>query len=520
MLNLQNVSVSRSADILIENINFSLFPKQTIGLIGANGCGKSSLFMVIQKELETGKGKVELGKQVRIQSLAQETPGVAMSAVRYAMSGDTKLDGVLTALEQAEKTENYEVVMHCHQQLSDMDGYTAEARAAKILVGLGFTHDELQQSVSSFSGGWRMRLNLAKCLFSPSDLLLLDEPTNHLDMEAIIWLENFLKLYSGGILVISHDRDFLDHIVTHIAHIENKQLKLYTGNFSTFEVERANAMQLQNAQHRNQQMQITHMMKFVNRFGAKATKAKQAQSRLRAIEKMELVKPVYDKSPFTFHFKKSKAMPNPMLKMEHVQLGYEEKIVLRKIQFSLMPGQRLGLLGINGAGKSTFIKGLCGLLEPQKGSIELFPGTSIGYFAQHQVDHLDLEACPFELLKDQTEQGTEKELIAYLGRYNFNRDKSLTPLKYFSGGEKARVAFALIIWQRPNLLLLDEPTNHLDLEMRQALVFALEEYDGTMIVVSHDRYLLRTLVDELYLIQSGTITKFNGTVEEYQAMYE
>ncbi len=515
MLNLQQIAIARGAQNLIENINFSLFAKQVIGLIGANGSGKSSLFMVIKGELEAAKGTIEISKHLKMQFLAQETEALPISAIRFVIAGDSKLDRILTRLAQAEQDENYDVVMHCHQQLSDCDGYTAEARAAKILAGLGFTNEQLEQPVASFSGGWRMRLNLAKCLFSPSDILLLDEPTNHLDMEAIIWLEDFLRQYAGGILVVSHDRDFLDNIVTHIAHVENHQLKLYTGNFSHFEVERANAIRLQNAAHRNQQAQINHMMKFVTRFGAKANKAKQAQSRLKAIEKMDLIKPIYEKSPFTFCFKKPKTMPNPMLKMDRVSFGYDEKPVISQIQFSLMPGQRLGLLGVNGAGKSTFIKGLCGMLPPLNGELERFPGTSIGYFAQHQVDHLDMDESPYSLLKDIASETSERELIAYLGRYNFNRDKSLSALKYFSGGEKARVALALIIWQRPNLLLLDEPTNHLDLEMRQALVFALEEYEGSLIVVSHDRYLLRTLVDELYLIKAGRLMRFNGTVEDY-----
>lgn len=519
MLKLQNLTITRGPRTLIKNINLNLYEKYRVGVIGANGCGKSTLFSVIKGEWESSAGHVEINKHLRVQFLAQETPGLDISAVHYTLSGDERLYRIVQELDQAEKAEDYTTVAHCHHRLGEIDGYSAEARAAKVLIGLGFKQSELSLPVKNFSGGWRMRLNLAKCLFAPSDILLLDEPTNHLDMEAIIWLEHFIQHYQGAILMVSHDRDFLDHTVTHIAHIENQELKLYTGNYSTFETERANALALQHAQYQKQQAKISHAMDFVNRFRAKATKARQAQSRLRAIEKMELIKPVYEKSPFHFSFLQPDALPNPMVVMHSVNLGYQEKTVLYRINLSITCGQRIGLLGLNGQGKSTLIKGICGVISPLKGHIEKFPGTKIGYFAQHQVDFLPLTLSPLSILQEMGTTQPERELLAYFGSFNFSREQSLAPMSKLSGGEKARIALALIIWQRPNLLLLDEPTNHLDMEVRQALVFALQAYQGAVILVSHDRYLMRTLVDELLLIKDGRVNRFDGTVEDYEADY-
>lgn len=518
MLSLQNATIARGAENLIENINLSVYAKHRIGLVGANGCGKTSLFSAIQGQLSLAQGRLDLQKGLRIQSLAQEVPGLDATAVDYVISGDPLLGKIYEKLAHSEKVQDYELMMRCHHQLSEVDGYSAEARAAKILAGLGFSQAEIQEPVKSFSGGWRMRLGLAKCLFSPSDLLLLDEPTNHLDMEAILWLEEFLKSFTGGMLIVSHDRDFLDHVVTHIAHVENRQLKLYTGDYSTFELQRAQNIALQNAEHRKQQAQISHMMNFVDRNRAKATKARQAQSRLKAIARMEIVQPFYESSPFSFQFKKPDRMPNPMINMAQVSLGYGENMVLKKVNLTLRAGDRIGLLGINGAGKSTLIKSICGELPPLTGKIERFPGTQIGYFAQHQVDHLPLDISPLQLMKDLASGSSERELTTYLGSFGFPRDEALCNISKFSGGEKSRIALAVIIWQRPNLLLLDEPTNHLDMEMRQALSFALQNFEGSLLVVSHDRYLMRTLVDELYLIQNGSLKRFEGSVEDYQGL--
>lgn len=516
MLQLQKLSLRRGSKTLFENLNLSVYEKNVIGIVGANGCGKSSLFGAIQGEIEINSGNIEIKKGVRINSVQQEVPALNLSALNYVISGDSQLFNILERLSQAEKHQDYETIMQCHTQLHEFDGYSSEAKAAKILIGLGFLQDQLNQTVKSFSGGWRMRLNLAKCLFAPSDLLLLDEPTNHLDMETIIWLEDFLRVYAGAVVLVSHDRDFLDNITTHILHIENQTTKVYTGNYSSFEILYAQSIALQKAQYKKQQSQIAHMMKFVDRFRAKATKAKQAQSRLKAIAKLELVAPIYESSPFSFEFQKPDRISNPIIAMKNVTLGYDEKIILKKINLSIMTGERIGLLGVNGAGKTTLIKAICGELKPMNGTITKTSAV-IGYFAQHQMDYMPLNESPLFILKEKYQYKTEKELLNFLGGFNFNRDQALTPLKQFSGGEKARFALAMIIMQKPSLLLLDEPTNHLDLEVRQALMLALQKYEGTLILVSHDRYLMRTLVDDLYLVNNGKVERFSGSVEEYQA---
>ncbi len=519
MLKLQDVGIKRGAKELLQHVNLDIFEKMVVGIVGANGCGKSSLFAAIRGELEPSHGEIDAKRDLRISSVAQETAALDISALEYAISGDAALFKVMHRLSQAEKDQDYDAMMECHNLLAEMDGYSAEAKAAKILIGLGFPHEQHSQPMKSFSGGWRMRLNLAKCLYTPSELLLLDEPTNHLDLEAIFWLEDYLKHFSGAILLVSHDRDFLDQMVSHIAHIENGELKLYSGNYSSFEIQRAQQIAIQNAQFKKQQAQIGHMMAFVDRFRFKASKAKQAQSRLKAVEKLELIKPVYEQSGFRFQFLKPDRMPNPMLTIRKGNFGYEDRCIIKQINFSLMAGERIGLLGVNGAGKSTFIKAMCGELPPQSGVVERASSLNIGYFAQHQIDYLPIEISPLALFKELPNSKSEKELLTYLGGFGFNRDQSLSPIKQFSGGEKARVALALIIWQRPNLLLLDEPTNHLDLDMRQALSFALQNYEGALILVSHDRYLLRTLVDELFLIEEGKLQPFAGSVDDYQQRY-
>lgn len=519
MLKLLDLGISRGAKVLIQHVNLDIFEKMVVGIVGANGSGKSSLFAAIRGELEPSHGEISSKRDLRVSSVEQETPASDISAIEYAISGDKALFTVFHRLHQAEQHQDYDAMMECHNQLAEMDGYSAEAKAAKILIGLGFSHEQHSQPVKSFSGGWRMRLNLAKCLFAPSELLLLDEPTNHLDLEAIFWLEEYLKHFSGAILLVSHDRDFLDHVVSHIAHVENGELKLYSGNYSAFEIQRAQQMAVQNAQFRKQQAHISHMMEFVDRFRFKSSKAKQAQSRLKAIEKMELIKPVYEQAGFRFQFLKPDRMPNPMLSIRKADFGYEHRCIIKQVNFSLMAGERIGLLGVNGAGKTTFIKGMCGQIKPLAGVVEPAPSLNIGYFAQHQIDYLPIEISPLALFKQLPNSKTEKELLNYLGGFGFDRDQSLSPIKQFSGGEKARIALALIIWQRPNLLMLDEPTNHLDLDMRQALSFALQNYEGALILVSHDRYLLRTLVDELFLIEQGKLQKFDGSVEDYQAKY-
>jgi ATP-binding cassette, subfamily F, member 3 len=515
MLKLKSLSISRGAKQLIQNIDLDLFPGQIIGIVGKNGCGKSSLFGVLEGHDEAASGEVEIKSGTRVVILEQEVPALSCSALEYVMMGDPELSDVYKRLAHAEAVEDYELMMTCHSTLSEIDGYSAEAQAAKILNGLGFTQEGMKESVSSFSGGWRMRLNLAKCLFSKSDCLLLDEPTNHLDMETIIWVENFLKSYKGGVLMVSHDREFLDHTVTHIAHIEHQGLKLYPGDYSRFELQRAEALAVQQAQFEKQKAKIDHMMQYVERFRYKASKAKQAQSRLKAVERMEKVSAVLADTEFNFEFFETGRMPNPMFTMRKVNLGYDENTILKNIKLSIYAGERIGLLGMNGAGKSTLIKAICGELKPLSGIIETPTGINVGYFAQHQVDFLPLDESPLMLLGRIAKGAGERDLTRYLGGFAFDRDQMLTPLKTFSGGEKSRVALALMIWQRPNLLLLDEPTNHLDMDMRQALGMALQNYDGAMVLVSHDRYLLKTLVDELWQVGDGGVIPYEGSVDQW-----
>ncbi|MEE9451770.1 MAG: ATP-binding cassette domain-containing protein [Gammaproteobacteria bacterium] len=519
MLKLQDVTIARGAKVLIKQIDLAIFEKMTVGIVGANGCGKSSLFAAIRKQLDIAHGDLYLKKDLVISSLEQETAAVDTTAVNYTISGDLILFQILNQLEQAEQSENFDVMMQCHDRLAEVDGYSAQARAAKILVHLGFSQEDIHRPVSDFSGGWRMRINLAKCLFASSDLLLLDEPTNHLDVPAIVWLEKFLNRYQGGILMISHDRDFLDNTVSHIAHIERRELQLYTGNYSVFEVLRAQQIALQQSRHKKQQAQISHAKKFVDRFRSTASKAKQAQSRLKTLKKMDHVQLIYAQLPFKFRFMEPKSTPDPMLTIRKVDLGYQDTVIIKQVRISLLSGQRIGLLGANGAGKSTLIKALCGEIAPLSGVIERPSSVVIGYFAQHQVDHLPLDRSPLSLLQDLDRNETEKQFIRYLGSFGFSRDQSLSPLQNFSGGEKARMALALIVWRKPNLLLLDEPTNHLDMQMREALMLALQDYVGAMILVSHDRHLMRTLVDELYLIEDGQLKSYSGSLEDYQTSY-
>jgi ATP-binding cassette subfamily F protein 3 len=405
----------------------------------------------------------------------------------------------------------------CHERLQEIDGYQALSRAARLLAGLGFSEADIRKPLNSFSGGWIMRLNLARALMCRSDLLLLDEPTNHLDLDAVIWLEQWLRRYQGTLLLISHDRDFLDAVVTSIAHIENQHISLYSGNYSAFEVQRAERLAQQQSAHLKQQQSIAHMQSFIDRFRAKATKAKQAQSRIKALEKMQLIAPAHIDSPFHFEFRAPRALPTSLLKLDGVATGYGGNIVLDNINFSLIPGERIGLLGLNGAGKSTFIKLLANQLQPFRGNVIRAKDLKIGYFAQHQVEQLDLEAHALLTMQRLGAELSEREIRSYLGGFNFRGDKVLQAVKTFSGGEKARLVLALLIWSRPNLLLLDEPTNHLDLEMRLALNQALQGFDGSVILVSHDRHLLRSVCDDLWLVDAGALHRFEQDLDAYPA---
>jgi ATP-binding cassette subfamily F protein 3 len=516
MIMLRNISLRRGSKVLLEDINWTIFPKQHIGLIGANGCGKSSLFSMFLNKLHPETGEFELSPQLRLAHLAQETPGYTQRALDYVLDGDEQLRDLQQQLDIAEQHENGELIARLHQQLSDINAYTATARAAQLLSGLGFNSQDQQKLVSAFSGGWRVRLNLAKALMCPSDILLLDEPTNHLDLDAVLWLEMWLTKYTGTLLLISHDRDFLDKVVDHIAHIEHKQLKCYSGNYSSFEKQRATNLLVQQATYEKQKKQIDHMQKLVARFRALASKARQAQSRLKAIDRMELISVVQADSPFTFQFKPTGPCPNPLLRIENVSAGYADKIILTDINLSLTSKDRIGLLGPNGAGKSTLIKLMAGELSPLSGIKECGNGLRIGYFAQHQIDHLDLDKTPLDHLSRLAPGIKEQLLRTFLGSFGFSGDRVTEQVTIFSGGEKSRLALALLVWQKPNLLLLDEPTNHLDLEMRHALSLALQEYEGAMIIVSHDRFLLRSTADSLWLVSNGQVSDFTGDLVDYQ----
>jgi ATP-binding cassette subfamily F protein 3 len=520
MIRFSNISLIRGTKVLLEGADAVLNPGDRIGLIGANGSGKSSLFAVLRGELHTDKGEAEFPPQWRVAHVAQETPALDRPAVDYAIDGDSNLRILEKKLLQAEKDNNGNLIGELHAELGDADAYTARSRAEQLLVGLGFKNEELEKPVSSFSGGWRMRLNLAQALMCPSDLLLLDEPTNHLDLDAILWVEEWLKRYTGTLLVVSHDRDFLDGVVNVILHIDQKKLKRYGGNYSDFEVQRAQSIVLAASQREKQERERAHLQSFIDRFKAKATKARQAQSRMKMLAKMEDLAPLHVAAPFSFEFREPLRAPNPLLVLEGADAGYPGNTVLRDINFSLQSEQRYGLLGINGAGKSTLIKTIAGELPPLKGSAIFNKGLSVGYFAQHQVEMLRDDQSPAWHLARIAQAGgnavREQELRNFLGGFNFSGDMATGSIAHFSGGEKARLALALIVWQRPNLLLLDEPTNHLDLETREALTVALAQFEGTLVLVSHDRHLLRATTDQFLIVANGSLQPFDGDLDDYR----
>ncbi|MCT8631453.1 ABC transporter ATP-binding protein [Glaesserella parasuis] len=516
MIFFTDLTLKRGQTILLEQANATIHTGQKVGLIGKNGCGKSSLFALLKNELQADGGDASYPKNWSIAWVNQETPALDISALDYVIQGDREYTQLTAQLEQANLENNGNLIATLHAQLDTIDAWTIQSRASTLLNGLGFSTEQLQLPVKSFSGGWRMRLNLAQALICRSDLLLLDEPTNHLDLDAVIWLERWLSNYHGTLLLISHDRDFLDPIIDRVLHIEQQKLFDYTGNYSAFEIQRATKLAQQNAAYQQQQQKIAHLQKFIDRFKAKATKAKQAQSRVKALEKMELIAPAYADSPFSFEFREPLSLPNPLLMMEKVSAGYGERTVLQSVKLNLVPGSRIGLLGRNGAGKSTLIKLLAGEIQAQSGHTQLAKGVQLGYFAQHQLDTLRADESALWHLARLAPEKTEQELRNYLGGFAFHSDKVKQAVSSFSGGEKARLVLALIVWQRPNLLLLDEPTNHLDLDMRQALTEALTQYEGSLVIVSHDRHLLRSTVNEFYLVHDGKVEEFNGDLEDYQ----
>jgi len=515
MIRLQNLTLQRGPQRLLEDAELTLHAGQKAGLIGANGAGKSSLFALLRGELHPDSGDCFLPADWRIAHMRQEVDTLDRLAVDYVLDGDLRLRQVQRDLAAAEAAHDGAAQARLHSELDSADGYTADARARKLLAGLGFTNEQMDRPVGDFSGGWRMRLNLAQALMCPSDLLLLDEPTNHLDLDAIIWLEEWLKSYPGTLMLISHDRDFLDAVVDHVAHVDQRKITLYRGGYSAFERARAERLAQQQQAYEKQQAQRAHMESYIARFKAQATKARQAQSRIKALERMEELTAAHVDSPFDFVFRESQKISSPLIDLSDARLGYGDKTVLEKVKLQLTPGARIGLLGPNGAGKSTLIKNLAGELSPLAGRLTRGENTVVGYFAQHQLDSLDAKASPLLHLQRLAPTEREQTLRDFLGGFDFRGARIDEPVLNFSGGEKARLALALIAWDRPNLLLLDEPTNHLDLEMRLALTMALQEFSGAVLVVSHDRHLLKSTTDNFYLVADGKVEEFDGDLEDY-----
>ncbi|PSJ44024.1 ABC transporter ATP-binding protein [Zobellella endophytica] len=515
MIILSQIELLRGGRPLLKDASATIHGGQKVGLVGKNGCGKSTLFALLKGELGIDGGQFSLPADWQLASVAQETPALGCSALDYVIDGDREYRRLCRELEQAETRHDGIAIAELHGRLETHGGYHIHARAAGLLHGLGFANEAQSRPVSAFSGGWRMRLNLAQALICRSDLLLLDEPTNHLDLDAVLWLERWLNSYPGTLILISHDRDFLDAVVDRVIHIENDRLNEYTGNYSDFERMRAEQLALQQSMFEKQQRALSHMQSYVDRFRYKASKAKQAQSRLKAMEKMERILPAHVDSPFSFSFRPPASLPVPLIAMEKLAAGYGGQPVLSEIKLNLVPGSRIGLLGRNGAGKSTFIKLLAGGLTPLSGKLEASKGIALGYFAQHQLESLHPEESPLTHLARLDPRATEQSLRDYLGGFDFRGDKVKEPVGPFSGGEKARLVLALIVYQKPNLLLLDEPTNHLDLDMREALTLALQEFEGAMVIVSHDRHLLRATTDEFYLVDGGRVLPFDGDLDDY-----
>ena len=516
MIEIKNLTLQRGLKVLLDQAALSLAPGRRVGLIGKNGSGKSSLFALLKGEITADKGDVSIPKHWKTAAVAQETPALDISALDYVLQGDGELQLFQTALHEAEAKNDGMKQAEYHAKLEEIDAYSAPARAAKLLSGLGFSQEEHSRPVKSFSGGWRMRLNLAQALMCRADLLLLDEPTNHLDLETVLWLENHLSGLPCTQIIISHDRDFLNATTTQTVELSDQKLTLYGGNYDFYQAERARRLAQQQAAYIKQQAQIKHLQSFIDRFKAKATKAVQAQSRMKALDKLERIAPAHFDSGFSFEFDSPAHLPNPLLQLDKADLGYGGEPVLHGIDLSLESGARYGLLGVNGSGKSTFIKTLAGELNVLSGRIVRSDKLNIGYFAQHQLDTLRPDQSPLWHIQKLSPDVREQEIRNFLGSFNFVGDAALQKTEPFSGGEKARLALAMIVWQKPNLLLLDEPTNHLDLDMRHALTLALQSFQGALIVVSHDRSLLEATTDSFLLIEQGRLKTFDGDLEDYR----
>jgi ATP-binding cassette, subfamily F, member 3 len=516
MISLSNIELRRGIKLLLQDAELVIHPGQHIGIIGGNGTGKSSLFKLLLGQIAADAGELFIPKDWRIAHMAQELARSERSAVDYVLDGDPELRKIEAAIERALSDEDHDRLAVEYEKMDIANGFDAHSRAEQLLHGLGFHQSEVGRPVNSFSGGWRIRLNLAQSLMSPSDLLLLDEPTNHLDLDATLWLEQWLKSYPGTLLIISHDRDFIDNVVERIVHLEHQKTNCYKGNYSIFERVRSERLALQQASYEKQQKRRKDVEDFVARFRYKASKAKQAQSRLKELQRMEDSAPAHVDSPFYFNFPPPKKANGALVNISQAELGHDGKIILSRVNVDLHPGTRIGLLGPNGAGKSTLINSLTGDLDLINGVRVYGENLKVGYFAQHQLEVLDLQASPFLHIQRISPTATDQQIRNFLGGFDFHNDKALDPIKDFSGGEKARVALAMIVWQKPNLLLLDEPTNHLDLEMRHALTMALQGYQGALVVISHDRHLLRNTVDEFYLVAEGAVREFDGDLNDYQ----
>ena len=515
MIKLNSVNLQRGSKILLEGANAVFHHGQKVALVGANGSGKSSLFQLLLGQLSADAGQASIPSQWRIAHMAQEVATSDRIALDYVMDGDTELRRIEAALIKAEAEEQHDQYAGLHEALDNIDGYNAKVRAEQLLLGLGFSIYDIEKPANSFSGGWRIRLNLAQALMCPSDLLLLDEPTNHLDLDAELWLEQWLQRYEGSLLLISHDRDFIDSTCEAIVHLEHQQLTTYKGNYSAFERQRAERLVQQQLNYEKQQQRISEIQNFVRRFRAKATKAKQAQSRLKELDRMEAIAPAHVDSPFDFSFPKPERVSDPLLAISQGNLGYKDTAIISGLNLSIHPDSRIGLLGANGAGKSTLMKSLATELTLISGDRTEGEHLNIGYFSQHQLEALDLDASPLLHLQRLSPTAREQEIRNFLGGFNFQGDMALDTIKNFSGGEKARLALAIVVWQKPNLLLLDEPTNHLDLEMCHALTVALQSFEGAVIVVSHDRHLLRNTVDQFLLVAHGAVEPFDDDLDAY-----
>jgi len=517
MITAVDLSLDRGIKNLIKSSSFTIHPNHKVGLVGANGCGKSSLFAALLGQLQPDTGDISIPSNWKISTVKQETPALEKSALDYVIDGDKEYRQLEQDLANARAQDNGNQEAIIINQIDTINGYSLAARAGELLHGLGFLQNQLSNPVKDFSGGWRMRLNLAQALISRADLLLLDEPTNHLDLDAVIWLQRWLKRFTGTLVLISHDRDFLDDVIGQILHIEQQKAKLYSGNYSAFERQRAEQLAQQDAQFQKQQKEVAHLTAFVDRFRAKASKAKQAQSRLKRLQKLPDLAPAHVDSQFTFSFEKPDYLPYPLLSIENGDCGYNNNtIILKNANLSLVPGSRIGLLGRNGAGKSTLIKSLAGDIDIISGKRYCAQELRVGYFSQHQLEQLHMSSSAIEHIIRAKPEMRELEARSFLGRFGFSGDQAIDPVKTMSGGEKARLVLALIVLDKPQLLLLDEPTNHLDLEMRQALVFALQDFNGAIILIAHDRFLLESCVDEFYLVANGSVSEFSGDIDDYQ----